>query len=91
MTIRRANTLLHHGKTELVIEGATQRHCVRSYARACRLGAEVVMKIDGVERATCSWRVGDSLIQVQGFANSQVSGECHKAAQAARAAFEAAH
>ena len=74
-------------ESELAMEGACQRHCVRSYARACRAGTDVVLRIDGAKRATCSWRVGDRAIQVKGFANSKVSAECLAAAKKARAAY----
>lgn len=74
---------------ELAIEGATQRHCVSSYARSCRDGKDVVLRIDGAERATCSWRRGESYMQVKGFANTSVSMACLSAAIAARKAFNA--
>lgn len=74
-------------ETDLAIEGATQRHCIASYASACRSGRETALRIDGAEHATCSWKKGDSQIQVKGFANSQVSAECIAAAKEARVAY----
>ena len=75
-------------EAELVLEGACQRHCSGSYARSCRNGEEVVLRIEGPERATCSWRVKDKSIQVKAFANRDVSPKCRAAAKAARAAWE---
>lgn len=74
-------------ETELAIEGITQRHCCRSYARACRSGREVVMQIEGPQRATCSWVKGQPDIQVKLFANGAASPETVMAARAARANF----
>lgn len=74
-------------ESELVIEGATQRHCVGSYAKACREGREFVLRVEGKERATCSWAKGDNAMQIQGFANTDVSKECRLAAKEARLAF----
>lgn len=77
-------------ETELAIEGAVQRHCVRSYAAACRSGKEFVLQITGEERATCSWRRGEAHLQVKGFANLAVTPQCVAAARAARKAYEKA-
>lgn len=76
-------------EAELAIEGITQRHCCRSYAKDCRTGKEVVMQIEGPERATCSWRPGLADIQVKLFANNAPSKETVMAARAARANFTA--
>lgn len=76
-------------EAELVLEGACQRHCVSSYARAAKAGREVILRIEGAERATCSWRVGDSHIQVKGFANTDVTPACRSAAREARKAWTA--
>lgn len=75
-------------ETELAIEGGTQRHCAGSYAKDCRAGKEVVLRVEGPERATCSWSVGDFGIQVKGFANGKVSDACVKAAKEARLAYQ---
>lgn len=75
---------------DLAMEGARQRHCVASYAHACRAGAEAVLRIEGRERATCSFnldRKNRMPIQVKGFANRNVSADCRAAARAARAAY----
>jgi len=72
---------------ELTIEGGIQRHCVGSYARACRDGKEFVLSIQGPERATCSWATGGSQIQVKGRFNSDVSEACVLAAKEARLAY----
>lgn len=75
-------------ETELAIEGARQRHCVRSYAHACRNGLEIVVSIQGRERATASWRViGSETPQIKGFANSNVSKDLILATVEARQAF----
>ena len=74
---------------ELALEGATQRHCARSYALACRDGREVVLRIEGPERATCSWRVGERYIQVKAACNKPVMDETEVAAAEARRLFEA--
>lgn len=74
-------------ESELVLEGALQRHCSRSYAAMCRSGKEFVFSIQGRERATCSWGRGESGIQVKGFANTAVSEDCVNASIAARKEF----
>jgi|GEM_PF-5907428 len=75
-------------ESELMMEGALQRHCVRSYAAKCRDGKEVVLRIEGAERATASWRIGERGIQVAAFSNTEVSDDCKKAAGWARQAYE---
>lgn len=75
-------------ETDLALEGATQKHCAKSYAKDCRNGDEIVMRILGPERATCSWRPGQPDIQVKAFANREVGAECYRAAREARLAFE---
>lgn len=60
-------------QAELILEGRMQRHCVGSYAHACRAGRQVVLSITGPTRATCSWDPRHSHIQVKGFANKEVS------------------
>lgn len=77
-------------ETEMAIEGAVQRHCVKSYTASCRSGKEFVLQITGEERATCSWRRGDPNLQVKGFANLAVTPQCVAAARAARKAYEKA-
>lgn len=68
-------------ETALAIEGIQQSHCVRSYANACRAGREVVCRITGHERATCSWSYERfERPQVQGAFNRRVSDDCRAAA-----------
>ncbi|WP_428516309.1 hypothetical protein [Roseovarius sp.] len=72
----------------LATEGATMSDCVRGYAPYCRSGVEVVLSIQGPERATCSWRRGDPALQVKGRFNRSVSLKCVRAAESARTAYE---
>lgn len=59
-------------ETELAMEGISQRHCCRSYARSCRNGVETVFSILGPERATMSWNSRYQELQVKAFANRAV-------------------
>lgn len=68
-------------ESELAIEGIAQRHCCRSYARACREGQETVFSIMGPERATVSWNSRYKELQVKAFANRGVSMATRQAAQ----------
>lgn len=70
-------------ETELAVEGATQRHCCRSYARSCRDGWETVFSIMGPERATMSWNSRYQGLQVKAFANRTVTAATRRAAQLA--------
>ncbi|MBO9451473.1 PcfJ domain-containing protein [Tropicibacter sp. R16_0] len=65
---------------ELAIEGASQRHCCRSYANACREGRETVFSIMGPERATMSWNSRYQDLQVKAFANRAVQPATRDAA-----------
>ena len=61
-------------------EGATQRHCVASYARDAKTGRCIVMRIDGKERATV--RFGGHPVRVQEVKarfNARVSEACARA------------
>ncbi|QFT81182.1 hypothetical protein FIU89_11230 [Roseovarius sp. THAF27] len=75
-------------ESALATEGVTMSHCVRSYTYECRKGREFVLSVQGRERATCSWRIGDRAIQVKGRFNRPVTPRCRKAAKAARTAYE---
>lgn len=66
-------------KLEIATEGATQHHCVGSYAGMAAGGSYAVFQIDGKERATAglqsnkgTWRVD----QVYAACNRTVSQEC---------------
>ncbi|MEL6646983.1 MAG: hypothetical protein AAFQ05_04650 [Pseudomonadota bacterium] len=72
-------TLLE-SEAELAIEGASQRHCCRSYAQACRYGTETAFSIIGPERATMSWNSRLDALQVKSFANGPVSSKTKTAA-----------
>lgn len=74
-------------EAELALEAALQRHCVGSYAHACRQGQTVVLRVEGRERATCSWTSRDSHLQVAGKFNRKVSPGCQAAASVTRAAY----
>ncbi len=67
-------------ESELAIESATQRHCVRSYAKACKAGSETVFSIMGPERATVSYNTRHMQAQVKGYGNRKVSRETRQAA-----------
>lgn len=75
---------------DFAVESAQQRHCVQSYASAAFSGREIVMRITGKERATCSWRTHryDRHIQVKTFANGSPSKACREAAFRCRKVFE---
>lgn len=60
---------------DIATEGATQHHCVASYARTAAIGEYAIFRIDGRERATAGIR-GRSVDQVYGAYNAQVSDEC---------------
>lgn len=62
-------------QADIATEGATQHHCVASYAREAAMGKYAVFKIDGKERATAGV-VGGRVDQVYAACNSQVSDEC---------------
>lgn len=68
-------------ETELAMEGISQRHCCRSYARACRNGTETVFSIMGPERATVSWNSRFNELQVKSFANGAVKPGTKRAAE----------
>jgi len=72
---------------ELALEGIQQRHCSGSYVAACKDGREFVMRIEGPERGTCSWRKGSSDMQVKCFANKEPNAETRIAALQARAVY----
>lgn len=65
---------------DIATEGATQHHCVASYARIAAKGDYAVFRIDGKERATAGIR-GRQVDQVYGACNAQVSDECLKFAR----------
>ena len=66
---------------DLAVEGASQRHCCRSYADACREGREIVFKIDGPQRATVSWNTHYQSLQVKTAWNGEPNQETREAAQ----------
>lgn len=70
-------------EAELAVEGASQKHCCRSYAPACRTGEETVFSVIGPERATASWNSRYKSLQVRGFANQTVKLQTQKAAMCA--------
>ena len=64
---------------EIATEGATQHHCVTSYARDAAAGRYAVVRIDGAERATAGYRLtndGWRLDQVYAACNGRVSDAC---------------
>lgn len=77
---------------DIATEGATQHHCVASYAKQSARGNYVVFRIEGKERATAGYRAGKSLAtdQVYGACNSRVSDDCEAFAHFAKLAFERA-
>ena len=60
---------------DIATEGATQHHCVASYAQTAARGKYAVFKIEGKERATAGV-IGGKVDQVYGACNAQVSDEC---------------
>lgn len=62
-------------QADIAVEGATQHHCVASYARSAAMLEYAVFRIDGKERATAGIRNGQ-VDQVYGACNTQVSDEC---------------
>lgn len=76
-------------QAEIATEGATQHHCVASYARGAAKGQYLVFRIDGKERATAGI-VGGQVDQVYCACNAAPSDECvaftHKLAKAYAAA-----
>ncbi len=73
-------------EADFAIEGITQRHCVKSYARSSKRGDIVVFRVMGPERATASFGTRQRYSmdsQIKGFANSEVSDDCHAAAHKA--------
>lgn len=60
---------------DIATEGATQHHCVASYARTAALGKYAVFRIDGKERATAGV-IDGRVDQVYGTCNARVSDEC---------------
>jgi hypothetical protein len=62
-------------QAEIATEGATQHHCVASYARIAATGDYAVFRIDGKERATAGVR-GGQVDQVYGACNAHVSDAC---------------
>ena len=81
-------TLLR-SEADFAMEGITQRHCVRSYVSYARSGKEVVLRIEGRERGTCSWNKRHPAIQVKGHRNSDLSPAAQMAAAKAREAYDA--
>lgn len=67
-------------QADIATEGATQHHCVASYARTAAMGKYAVFRIDGKERATAGV-VNHVVDQVYGACNAQVSDECKAFAQ----------
>lgn len=74
---------------DIATEGATQHHCVASYARTAAKGDYVVFRIDGKERATAGIR-GRRVDQVYGACNTTVSDECKVFAQKVATRYAAA-
>lgn len=67
-------------QVDIATEGATQHHCVASYARYAAMGKYAVFRIEGKERATAGV-VGDGVDQVYAACNAQVSDDCKAFAQ----------
>lgn len=69
---------------DIGLEGASQHHCVGSYASEAQRGKYRVFKIEGAERATLGlWRRGPfdwAVDQVYGPCNQVVSDKCRAAA-----------
>lgn len=62
-------------QADIATEGATQHHCVVSYARSAAMLEYAVFRIEGKERATVG--IKDGVVdQVYGSCNAQVSNEC---------------
>ena len=72
----------------IATEGATQHHCVASYARIAAMGKYAVFRIDGKERATAGV-VNHIVDQVYGACNAQVSEECRAFANKVAARYAA--
>lgn len=68
---------------ELAIEGALQRHCVKTYAATARQGKELVFSIDGPERATAGYNRSGNYLQVRARLNGKVSKGTRLVAEAA--------
>lgn len=60
---------------DIATEGATQHHCVASYASEAARGRCAIFRIEGKERATASV-VRGAVQQVYGACNKPVSDEC---------------
>lgn len=60
---------------DIATEGATQHHCVASYARSAAMGDYAVFRIEGKERATAGVR-GGRVDQVYAACNERVSEAC---------------
>jgi hypothetical protein len=75
-------------QADIATEGATQHHCVASYARWAAMGKYAVFRIDGKERATAGV-VGHVVDQVYGACNAQVSDECRAFASKVAARYAA--
>jgi hypothetical protein len=75
-------------QADIATEGATQHHCVASYAHNAAAGQYAVFRIDGKERATAGV-IGARVDQVYGACNSQVSDECRAFAQRVAARYAA--
>jgi hypothetical protein len=75
-------------QADIATEGATQHHCVASYARTAAVGKYAVFRIDGKERATAGV-VGHVVDQVYGACNAQVSDECRAFASKVAARYAA--
>ena len=74
---------------DIATEGATQHHCVASYARTAAMGEYAVFRIDGKERATAGI-CGRSVDQVYGACNAPVSDECKAFSQRVAARYATA-
>jgi hypothetical protein len=62
-------------KADIATEGATQHHCVASYAHMASKGEYAVFKIEGKERATAGVVKG-RVQQIYGACNAEVSDDC---------------
>lgn len=75
-------------QADIATEGATQHHCVASYARSAAMLEYAVFRIDGKERATAGIRNG-RVDQVYAACNAPVSDDCMAFARKAAARYAA--